>query len=412
MRKSVKLQLEQSEKREKINDLLGKDELTDEERSEMDTLTKRMQEIETELRAALVAEGETEERARAAFAGEPVTETTPEERELARLTSEASLGAIFSATLEHRATEGVEAELQQHLKLSANQVPLALFRDRDRAPVEHRAVTPAPDNVGRNMQPIIPAVFPQSVAAFLGVDMPTVGVGEAVFPVLTTSADARVPAEGAEANETTGAFSADALSPSRIQASFFYSREDRARFAGMDAALRQNLADALSDKLDERVVAGNAGLLANNILTAHNVNAVTSYANYRNLLAYGRVDGTFAGSVSDIRIVMGAATYGHAASQFRSDNAGDRAALEDLMAVTGGVRVSAHVPAVNNNKQNTIVRLGSRRDMVAPVWEGVTLIPDEVTKAKTGEIVITAVMLYAVKVLRAAGFYKQQTQHA
>ena len=49
---------------------------------------------------------------------------------------------------------------------------------------------------------------------------------------------------------------------------------------------------------------------------------------------------------------------------------------------------------------------------VAPVWEGVTLIPDEVTKASTGQIVITAVMLYAVKIIRAAGFYKQETQHA
>ena len=33
-----------------------------------------------------------------------------------------------------------------------------------------------------------------------------------------------------------------------------------------------------------------------------------------------------------------------------------------------------------------------------------TLIPDEVTKAANGQIVVTAVMLYAVKVLRAAGF--------
>ena len=50
--------------------------------------------------------------------------------------------------------------------------------------------------------------------------------------------------------------------------------------------------------------------------------------------------------------------------------------------------------------------------MVAPIWEGVTLIPDEITKAGTGQIVVTAVMLHAVKIIRTAGFYKQQTQHA
>ena len=140
--------------------------------------------------------------------------------------------------------------------------------------------------------------------------------------------------------------------------------------------------------------------------------AVTSYANYRNELGYGRVDGTYAAAVGDLRIVMGAATYGHAAGVFRSDNAGDRAALEDLMQVTAGIKVSAHVPGVANNKQNALVRLGSRRDMVSPVWEGISLIPDEITKAATGQIVITAVMLHAVKILRSAGFHKQQVQHA
>ena len=33
---------------------------------------------------------------------------------------------------------------------------------------------------------------------------------------------------------------------------------------------------------------------------------ITTYANYRSELAYGRVDGTFAGSVGDLKIVMGA----------------------------------------------------------------------------------------------------------
>ena len=78
-----------------------------------------------------------------------------------------------------------------------------------------------------------------------------------------------------------------------------------------------------------------------------------------------------------------------------------------MMRVSGGVRVSAHVPAVASKKQNAILRRGMRRDAVAPVWEGVTIIPDEVTKAKAGQIVITAVMLHAVKILRADGFHKQ-----
>ena len=391
-----RLQLKQSETRQSLNSLLALDELTDEQRDSLSELTTTMQQLEVETRAAIVAEVDPTVTA---------TDDDSAAREMRALIEGASIGAIFGATLEHRATEGQTAELQQHLRLSANQVPLALL-------MEERAVTPAPADVGQNMAAIIPAVFPASCAAFLGIDMPTVGVGEAVYPVLTTSATTHTPAENAAAAETTGAFSADVLSPSRLQAAFFYSREDRARFAGMDSALRQNLGDALSDKLDAQLLVGTNGLLTGTVLGDHNASAITTYAHYRSTHAYGRVDGKYANAVGDIRIVMGSATYAHAAAAFRSDNAGDRAALEDLMQVTGGVKVSAHVPAVSGNKQNSVIRLGMRRDMVAPIWEGVTLIPDEITKAGTGQIVVTAVMLHAIKVLRADGFFKQQSQHA
>ena len=71
-----------------------------------------------------------------------------------------------------------------------------------------------------------------------------------------------------------------------------------------------------------------------------------------------------------------------------------------LMELTAGVRVSAHVPAPATNRQDAVIRRGMSTTATAPVWEGVTIIPDEVTKAKAGQIVITAVMLFAMKVLR------------
>ena len=398
MLKSQKIALELSEKRQKINELLAKDELTSEERSELEVLTSRMQEAEVEFRAAVTTEGTPEETAGS------------EDRELAQLVIGASIGSIFAAAIEHRTTSGQTAELQQHFKIASNQIPLVLFRDRE---VEERATgtTPAPTNVGQNQAAIIPAVFPLSCAAFLGVDMPTVGVGEAVYPVLTTSADVGVPAENAEQDETAGAFSADALSPARLQASFFYSREDRARFVGMDNALRANLSDALSDKLDQQILAGDEGLLHSTNLANHNVTVVTSYALYRSQFAYGRVDGKYASATSDLKVVMGTGTYSHAAGQYRG-NSDNMDALMALTNATAGVKVSAHIPAVSGNKQNAVVRLGMRRDMVAPIWEGITLIPDEISLAKKGQIQITAVMLHAIKILRSAGFYKQQSQHA
>ena len=399
MTRTQKLQLEQSENRQAIGRALDieTEKRADTFAADLETLTKRATALETELQAAILASADDEV--------EVETRESPEARELADLIERGNVGAIFAATMEHRQSDGVERELQQHYGIPENCVPLALL--------ETRAVSPAPADVGQNLADIEPYVFPQAVASFLGIPQPTVARGEAVYPTLTSTLTVGTPAENAAQAETTGSFSADVLSPGRLQASFFYSREDRARFAGMGEALRRNLSDGLADGLDRQIVNGTAGLLNGTNLANNNVSAVTSYALYRDHLAYGRVDGRYAGAVGDIRLVVGSGTYGHAAKQFRSDNAGDRAAIEDLQNVTAGVRVSAHVPAVSNtHKQNAVVRLGMRRDAVAPIWEGIELIDDPYTKAANGQVQVTAIMLYAFKILRADGFYKQQVQTA
>ena len=52
-----RLQLEQLDLKKKLNALLGVDgDLTDEQRAEMDALTKRLENSDGELRAAIVAE--------------------------------------------------------------------------------------------------------------------------------------------------------------------------------------------------------------------------------------------------------------------------------------------------------------------------------------------------------------------
>ena len=64
-----RLQLEQSEIRQKLNELLAiePDKLTKEQRAEMDKHTKRAQQVEVEMRAAIVAEGEEEAAAAGQF---------------------------------------------------------------------------------------------------------------------------------------------------------------------------------------------------------------------------------------------------------------------------------------------------------------------------------------------------------
>ncbi len=108
MTKSQKLALERSEKTQAINALLAKESLTDDERGELDSLSKRAQEIEPEYRAAVVAEdGELAETRAAAGDG-----LDKEARERIELRSKASLGTFFRAALTGKTVTGAEAELQ------------------------------------------------------------------------------------------------------------------------------------------------------------------------------------------------------------------------------------------------------------------------------------------------------------
>ena len=388
--------------------LLEGDAYGEEVRAEEVKLHEESREVRTRYTSALVAEGEDEHLKGAQFGASG----TSEDRAYRELVTKADVGEIFEAVVEKRATVGAASELQQHHKLTSHQVPLDALRDQ--AAEEHRDVATVPTNVETGQQPTIPPVFARGDMAYLGVSQPSVPVGDAVFPILTSRPMVRGPFTGSdEANETNATFEGDLLKPSRVQAAFRYRRTDAARFAGMGESLRSALTEGLGEALDKEGVSGTNGLLTSTNLPNHNVSALTTFALYMSQFIYGRVDGRYATDAAMLRTVVGAPTYAHMGSVYRANNVDDPAA-QIINARTGGVRVSAHVPGVSSNKQNTIIRLGSRMDLVQPLWEGVSLILSEADEAlvKKGEILITAVLIHATKVIRSDGFYKQETKHA
>ena len=293
MNRLVKAQLALEEKRAELGKLLDLEERGEDFQGKMEAAKAAVSAAQAELATAAQAEPDIPEQRQENAAG----------AELRAMMDGANVGELYDSILSHGQPSGQMAELQQHLGLQGNQVPLALLSGYHG--MEERAVTPAPSNVGQNQAGIIPYVFPQSAASFLGVDMPTVGVGEAIYPVLTSELDVGTPAENAAQGETTGSFSAHILTPSRIQAALFYSREDRSRFAGMDAALRENLSDGLSDGLDKAILTGTNGLftgtnLANNAQTTND-----TFDTYLNHLVWDQVDGRYASMTSELSMVMG-----------------------------------------------------------------------------------------------------------
>ena len=186
------------------------EELTDETRSELEKLKLEYTDNDSK-RAALTISGDA-----------PVVHTletrSSEGRELRSLIHRANVGEIFDAALSKRSVDGASAEIQQHYGLGPK--PDTACPTGENLARRRRTGNPGRDtragNVGQEQQTIVPYVFPMSAAMFLGVDMPTVGVGEAVFPVLTAELSVGAPAENAAQAETTGAFSAGRTEPGKV----------------------------------------------------------------------------------------------------------------------------------------------------------------------------------------------------
>ena len=231
--------------------------------------------------------------------------TDPEVRGRRALCGRANVGEMFTAVMERRSVDGANLEVQQAFDCGPNQVPLEMLR------LEQRAVTPGPTSVATEEADVLAPVFAAGAGAFLFVDRPTVQMGDAVYPVLTTRATVGGPhSDSTDVAETTGGFDADLLAPERIQASFVYKRIDAMRFAGLDPSLRMALNMGLEEKLDSEAIAGANGLLTGANLANHNVAAVTAFADYISRFGYARVDGRYAAELGDLRTVTGAGTYG------------------------------------------------------------------------------------------------------
>ena len=397
----IEAQKRQSTLRGEFNELRAVETRSTEQDGRLTALDGELTDSETEF-----------QKAADALLTEQTTTATPggedaEARERRELCEWANVGDVYGAILEKRQTDGATAEAQAAHGCAPNQIPLAMLA----APAEVRAVTPTPSASATEQAETVQPVFATGAGAFLGIDRPTVNMGQAVYPVFKSRPSVGGPHTGStDAPDTTGAFDADLLPPKIISAAFIYRRTDAMQFSGMDSALRMALNSGLQEKLDLDAIAGADGLLTGTNLGNHNVTAETTFAGYLSDFLFSRVDGRYAAMKSNIRVLMGSETYGHAGSVYQST--AFKSALSALEQDSGGVRVSAHVPAVASNRQNAIIRLGMRRDMVQPVWGAVTIIVDEVTLSGKGEIEVTAVLGMNTKILRAAGFFKQMSQHA
>ena len=389
----------QSEIRTRVLEIraLPDDKLTSELRAERDTLDQKYAAGEVKFRASLKSLREGQE--------EGVTLDT-EGTELRALTKRANLGGVFTAAMAGSPTDGAEAEIQKHFKLASNQIPLEMLR------IESRAAATVPSSIGdaSEAEVVIP-IFATGDGAYLGVERPSVPVGVAAYPVLSTLPSVKGPfTDSSDAAPTDAVFQASSLAPERLQASYSYRASDAARFAGLDSSLRRALNSGLQEKLDQQAINGSSGLLNGTNLSNNNVTAITSFVQYLDRLLYGRVDGRYARSPGDVRILVGSPVFTHLSTIYKSSES-DETGSERLAEKSGGLIVSAHVPGVSNKRQNTLMRLGMAPGAaVQPTWNAVSILVDPFSKAVQGEVVVHATVMANFAVLQSGQWHKQQVQ--
>ena len=382
-----RFQLKISEVRERINGLLAKETLEDAERSELQGLTNEMRDLEPRLRAALVVQEEANRKAN---------------EDLSEVRTRASLCDYWQAVVQGRSLDGAAGELNKELGLASNQIPWEMFED-----VQERAATTTSQNDGSTMQrPILSRIFARDVFDALGVRLDSVPAGETEYVLLTGGQSPAMKSEGATApGAVASTFQTETLKPKRLSAQIEFSRELLASVSGIEAVLRNDLLASMRDEMNKQVINGNgtspnvSGLFQNLTKPTY-PSAVVKWEDFVKAPSTA-VDGVHASMSSEIGVVMSPEAYVVASGLFH-DGSGESAATA-LSRVARSVVVNAHIPKATTtggagNRQGSSEAVLSASGIpgahVGAIWQGVSLITDELTLADKGQIRVHAYALW------------------
>ena len=311
---------------------------------------------------------------------------------------------LLEAATNHPLT-GAEAELRKEVfsNDAHGMIPWEMLLPTEQPEQRVDAATTAPSTLQGNQMSIAARVFARSVTAFLGVNLPTVPAGEALYGVLSSAEVPAQTAAGAAHDAGVATFTIAKAEPKRLTGRYLFRMEDVNKLSGMEEALRSDLRLAMQNSMDNAVLNGTSD-------TAPNVNgflarltaptpAPSAVLTFGDMLAahVSAVDGLYATTLyKSAEMVIGPATYGVAAQTFNASR-GDVASSDYLIARSGGLRSTALIPEPDstNKRQHGIVHgVGGVNRAYAPVWQGLQLVRDPYSGAASGEISVTAHMLW------------------
>lgn len=365
-----KLQVRILELKAELREISAADGELNKER--FDELRKQLDESETRLQGFLLTDKDPETR------DEPPP-VDAELRERINLRNRCRLSNFLQGA-KLGSLSGAEAELADGYP--DRSIPLELF---DTELPETRATTGAPSTgTGVNLQPIVPAVFAESVAGMLGISMRRVPSGTVSYARISTNLTAGAQAEGGQQAATAAAFTVVQGTPHRYSAALSITAEALATVGTetFESALRSNMSMVLSDTLNKALLRGDGssntikGII--NEVGAPTAESTSSTWETINAKLTGLPDGIWAKTYSDVSLLTGVDTLNKFAALFpavANVTYPQESAYSYWMGMLGGLSSNANMPAAASDAQSAIVcRKGRAMETaVQAVWDSISI---------------------------------------
>jgi HK97 family phage major capsid protein len=416
---SVKITRRQSEIRQALAGLVGKETPTEDETRSMDTLDREYRANETRFRAALIAE-DTERRA----AGADLE--TRSGREWDDLVAGFELRQVALALDEGRALTGKTLEVVTELRSAGGYrgTPVPLMALETRAGETIASGTPDPIST----RPIIDRLFPASVAAKMGAQMISIGSGAVEWPVTTSAVTAGwAPTElGNVAGPTVYATADRALKPEQtLGINMRISRKSLLQSGeALEAAIRRDMAGAMSAELDRAIFSGTGasgqplGVVSGAATYGIATTALDAVPTYANFLA--QVTAFMAANAitqpGEVRALLRPEMFGYLESV--TDTVTQMTEYHRMAFLLvgqqtapgtwpDGIHMTANaLPAPSGSPAETQMLFTTSSGGVAPIfagiWGAVDVIRDPYADAQSGGLRITALTTAHVTVARPA----------
>ncbi|WP_299842142.1 phage major capsid protein [uncultured Roseovarius sp.] len=304
---SVKIQRRQSEIRQELAALVGKDNPSEDETRSMGDLDTEYRNNETRYRAALIAEDEERREA-----GQELE--TRSDTEWAEVMAGFEMRQVALALDEGRQLEGATAEVVSEMRAQGGYrgVPIPWEALEIRAGETLAGGTPDPIRTA----PIIDRLFASSVAARMGGSMVNVGVGELEYPVTTSDVTAGwATTETGDVPGPTAYTTLDRpLKPDHnLGVQMRITRKTlKQSGSGLEQAVRRDMNGAIAEALDRAVFLGSGaageptGILAGAAawgITETAIDAAASWAAFRAAVIRFMVANA-ANSAGDVRLLL------------------------------------------------------------------------------------------------------------